>query len=343
MDPITQGALGASAAQLFQNRVFYAKAWFFGMLGGLLADADIFIRSSTDPLVALEYHRHFTHSFIFIPIGGFIAALPFIFRAKYSKNKTKIIMAATFGYATHAILDAFTTYGTMLYWPFSYEKVAWDAISVVDPLFTIPLIIGVMIANRRRSRLIILITLLHCSAYMVFGLVQKNRVSNVLMKIIVERGHKPEKLRIMPSLGSNILWRSVYTYAGKIYADRFRVNWLGKTWYKKGYSIKKVESFAKENSLISENKEAVRYLKFFRFFTNDWLGEVERNNEVVEIADARYSTSNHEFKSIFGFKIWYRRKKRTVEIIEPSRDNQKEMLGKLLELTFKGSADYKAM
>jgi len=41
---------------------------------GLLADSDVLIHSSSDPLLTIEYHRHFTHSVFFVPIGVLLAA-----------------------------------------------------------------------------------------------------------------------------------------------------------------------------------------------------------------------------------------------------------------------------
>jgi membrane-bound metal-dependent hydrolase YbcI (DUF457 family) len=60
--------------------------------------------------------------------------------------------AATAGYATHGLLDASTTYGTLFFWPFTDMRVAWNAISIVDPLFTLVLLLGVALAVWRKAR-----------------------------------------------------------------------------------------------------------------------------------------------------------------------------------------------
>ena len=67
MDPFTQGIVGTTVAQSGSKRDTLIIASVIGLLAGLAADLDIFIRSSTDPLLFLEYHRHFTHSIFFIP------------------------------------------------------------------------------------------------------------------------------------------------------------------------------------------------------------------------------------------------------------------------------------
>ncbi|MCA9658972.1 MAG: metal-dependent hydrolase, partial [Myxococcales bacterium] len=61
MDAITQGVLGAAAAQAALSDRLGRRVWLYGALGGWAPDLDVFIRSSIDPTVAIEYHRNFTH------------------------------------------------------------------------------------------------------------------------------------------------------------------------------------------------------------------------------------------------------------------------------------------
>ena len=62
MDPISQGTVGAAFAQSTANKRNIAKVGVVGFLAGLAPDLDVLIRSSTDPVLFLEYHRQFTHS-----------------------------------------------------------------------------------------------------------------------------------------------------------------------------------------------------------------------------------------------------------------------------------------
>ena len=71
------------------------RAWLYGCVGGLAPDLDVFIRSSADPLVALEYHRHFTHSLLFIPIGGTLVGLPWALRPRHRARAAAVIAATT--------------------------------------------------------------------------------------------------------------------------------------------------------------------------------------------------------------------------------------------------------
>ena len=75
MDPVSQGVLGASAALAVSRRRETIVAVLCGVLSGMAPDLDALIRSDGDPLLYLEYHRQFTHSLVFIPIGGLLCAL----------------------------------------------------------------------------------------------------------------------------------------------------------------------------------------------------------------------------------------------------------------------------
>ena len=75
MDPISQGALGAAFSQATAKKEKLRAAALLGCLAGMSADLDVFINSSTDPLLFLEYHRHFTHALLFIPFGAAIVTL----------------------------------------------------------------------------------------------------------------------------------------------------------------------------------------------------------------------------------------------------------------------------
>jgi inner membrane protein len=139
VDILTQGLLGAVFAQVIANKEEKKLASIAGAAAGLLADADILIRSSSDPLLTLEYHRHFSHSLFFIPFGAAIAMLLLwpLMRRRLSLRRLYIFCLA--GYSLSGLLDACTSYGTYLFWPLSNERVALNIISIVDPIFTLSL------------------------------------------------------------------------------------------------------------------------------------------------------------------------------------------------------------
>ena len=137
MDPVSQAAIGASFSQSITKNTNIKIATFLGCVAGMAPDLDVLISSKTDPLLFLEFHRQFTHSLFFIPIGSLIVAAFFypIFK-RYCSFKAGYLYCFL-GYASHGLLDACTTYGTQLFWPLSSSRHAWNNISIIDPLFTL--------------------------------------------------------------------------------------------------------------------------------------------------------------------------------------------------------------
>lgn len=88
MDPVSQGLVGAVLPQSHSNKREIRKATIIGLVSGMMADLDVLIRSTTEPLIFIDYHRQFTHSIIFIPIGRFISALIFwlLFKKSWFKK-----------------------------------------------------------------------------------------------------------------------------------------------------------------------------------------------------------------------------------------------------------------
>ncbi len=149
MDPLSQGVLGASLSQSLSRKKQIVVAGILGLLAGMSPDLDVLIRSHDDPLLFLEFHRQFTHSLFFIPIGSLICAWvlhPLIAKRRGLSFKQSWLYC-TLGYSTHALLDSCTSYGTQLLWPFTNERYAWSTVSVIDPIYTLPILILVVFGN----------------------------------------------------------------------------------------------------------------------------------------------------------------------------------------------------
>jgi inner membrane protein len=74
LDLLTQGLLGGVMALTATKKTEARSASVVGFAAAILADADVFISASNDPLLNLEFHRHFSHALIFIPVGALIAS-----------------------------------------------------------------------------------------------------------------------------------------------------------------------------------------------------------------------------------------------------------------------------
>ena len=219
MDPLSQGTVGAAFAQSVANKNNIFKIGFIGFLAGLTPDLDVLIKSSTDPILSLEYHRQFTHSLFFIPFGSLIFALLIFPFVKSSLSLKTVYFASLLGYATHGLLDACTSFGTQLYWPFSNERVSWNNISIVDPLFTIPLLIFLGIALKTKKKIFSFFGIGWIIFYLSIGFVQYERALSTAIELATLRGHSAERLTLKPSFGNLILWKSIYRHKETFYVD----------------------------------------------------------------------------------------------------------------------------
>lgn len=325
MDPISQGVLGASAStSLVKKPGQLVSAAVLGWLGGMAADLDVLIRSSEDPLLFLEYHRQFTHSLIFIPIGGAICGLllhALIFRRKLRLRES--IFFATLGYATHGLLDACTTYGTVLLWPFSNMRVAWNNVSIIDPLFTIPLLVLVGLSIARRRVFFGRLALGYAVFYLLLGVVQRERAETLGYELAHSRGHQPRRLEAKPSFANLILWKIVYETESRYHVDAVRVA-AGKRVYP-GESIAKLDVKADFPWLDPKSTQA-RDIERFRWFSNDYLAvDPSRPHRVIDI---RYSMIPNEINSLWGIKLDPKRPEKHVEYTI-SRERSSEMAKRL--------------
>jgi inner membrane protein len=273
MDSITQGVLGAAAAQAVLKRRLPQGVGWIGALGGLLADADVFIQSSSDPTVGWLFHRHFTHSLFFIPIGGLIAALPFLWLKRFRHDRTAVIWAAIIGYATHAPLDWLTSYGTQLLWPFSNQRFALDWIGIIDPIYTVLLAIGLYLTARTTQPRFVRRAFLLATLYLCFGGWQHYRAWGVQQDIAARRGHQIAHARVMPAPGSLLMWRSVYTFDGQMSVDGIRVPWFGGAQVAQG-GVADVVTFSDLPATAQANAETKRRFEIFQWFADGLIAPI---------------------------------------------------------------------
>jgi inner membrane protein len=297
MDPLSQGTVGAALAQSSASKKNIFKISVIGFLAGLAPDLDVLIQSSTDPILSLEYHRQFSHSLFFIPFGALIVALLIFPLVKKSMNLKTVYIASLLGYATHGLLDACTSYGTLLFWPFSNERVTWNNISIIDPLFTIPALILAVTAIKTKKRIFSFFSIGWIIFYLSLGLVQYERALSAANDLAESRGHNPERLTLKPSFGNLILWKSIYQHEQTFYVDAIRT--VRSSTVCLGESIEIFDYQQHLSSLDKESQQA-RDVERFRWFSQDYLGFDDEKNLVT---DVRYSMLPNQIQPMWGLVI----------------------------------------
>jgi len=298
MDPLSQATIGAAAAQSVIKKADIARIGIIGALAGMAPDLDVLIQSSTDPLLQLEYHRQFTHSLVFIPIGAAICAVVFWPFVKRHISFKAVWFAAVAGYATHGLLDACTTYGTLLLWPFSDARIAWNTISVVDPLFTLPLLGFVIAAGVKKSQFMGRLGMAWVAFYLSIGVIQEERALAAGEALAVQRGHTPAVVSAKPSFGNLLLWKTVYEYDDQFWVDAVRA--AGSVTIIEGDHVKRLDLSA-AFPWLDRNSQQARDVERFRWFSNDYLAV--DGNDTFLIVDMRYSHLPNEIKGLWGIRL----------------------------------------
>lgn len=301
MDPVTQGVLGASLAQAsVRNKKQTAIAGLFGLLAAMTPDLDVLIRSGNDPLLFLEYHRHFTHSLAFIPFGGLLcgALLYFLLGKRWGVSFYLSVLYASLGYATHALLDACTSYGTQLFWPFSNIRIAWNTMSIIDPIYTLPIIIGVIFAAIKKQPRTAKIVFIWALVYPCIGLIQHNRAITLGMEIATSRGHQPLRIDAKPSFANIILWKVIYETPKYYYVDAVRVLKSSKIY--QGERIEKL-NIKKDFYWLNPESQQAKDIERFRWFSNGYIAQDPHNPD--RIVDVRYSFVPNQISALWGIQL----------------------------------------
>lgn len=330
MDPLSQAVVGANLSQCFAKKENFKVASIAGILGGVLPDIDVLISSSVDPMLALQFHRHFTHSLLMVPV----LALPVTFVVWFFNKKRvplkEVYFYALLGVLTHGLLDACTSYGTQLLWPFTNLRVAWNNIAIIDPLFTIPALFGIIFADQKRMRKIAHITFFYMIAYLLFGVYQREAATVTAQTLASQRGHNYIRIEAKPAIGSLALWRTLYETPEQVfYVDAVNtLPFLGAKIYE-GSSAEKW-TIEKATPAIPKDSVLAYDIERFHWFSDDYL--YKYGDYPAVIGDLRYATIPNSLEPLWGIVFDAKSPDKHVDLEyfrtldDPTRDTFADML-----------------
>jgi len=182
-----------------------------------------------DKFEMLSIHRGFSHSIVFSIIGAFLIAYV-LQRIKWTKlvSYQRLWIFAWLALFTHMLLDTFTAYGTQLFLPFSDWRVGFDSINVVDPVYTVPLLTGLIcslfIFKNKPSRAVYNhIGIVISTLYLLGTLGVKNHVEEHFKTELAEQNINYHSLLTMPVGIANINWYGVAKTSEGLYMQKYSV------------------------------------------------------------------------------------------------------------------------
>ncbi|TVQ71322.1 MAG: metal-dependent hydrolase [Balneolaceae bacterium] len=298
MDPITHGLAGAAAAQSLAGKEKHRPAAFTAFVAALLPDLEFFIHAPSDPLFNIEVHRQFTHSFVFIPAGALITAALLWWFLRRHLTFRELFLFSALGFATHGLMDAVTSYGTELLWPFSDTRFAWNIVPIVDPLLTTVMAVLAGAAFWYRSRLFGWLFMGWLLLYLTAGFVQRERGRSVMEEHAALRGHTIEQLVVKPTIGNLILWRSTYISGDTVHVDAVRSGLFSPPHIYTGDAAPLI--IPEQDFAAWEGTTLYDDILRFRRFSDGYL--IRHPDKPDIIGDARYSMIPNGLTPLWGIR-----------------------------------------
>ena len=227
MDSLTQFTLGAVIGQIVAGRQLGIKAWIIGGLLGTIPDLDVFIGPLLyeDPIKADLFHRTVTHSFFYqILATPFVAYLLHTIRPLIKRSYLWWILIVFLAFATHSLIDIGTAYGTVAFLPFSPHAISTHNMSIIDPIYTLPLLFGLILSwigkNKSRGRKALWTGTIISTLYRGASFAIKYQVRDTLTHNLPEFSHQAT-LYETPEIGNTIVWKGILETEDAYYLTRY--------------------------------------------------------------------------------------------------------------------------
>lgn len=301
MDSLTQILLGAAVGEAVLGRKIGNKAILWGAIAGTIPDLDILSKYFTDTVSALEIHRGLTHSLFFVlifsPVMAWLMGKIYKFKEASFKEWTLFYFLILI---THPLLDAHTTWGTKFFWPLDI-RLAYQNIFVVDPLYTLPLLICIIAVlfykrtNFKRKR-INQIGLIISSLYLVLTLILQQVSTSVFSKNLEEQQIEYKDFTVRPTPLNSILWA-----ANVETDDAFLIGYYSLLDTDKNI---KFTSYPKNHELLGDLSNHPKVKRLIAI--NEYWYTITKENDNLYLNDLRFglfSMKPNENRFVFSFLL----------------------------------------
>ena len=324
MDSLTQIVLGAAVGEAVLGKKVGNKAMLYGAIAGTIPDFDTFASHFTDTVTALEIHRGFTHSIVFsvvfAPIFGWLVS-----RWEKTASWKNWSWLFFWGFLTHPLLDAHTTWGTQLFWPLDL-RLAYKNIFVIDPLYTLPFLVFVILAMRKKRtspkrRKLNNLGLIISSAYMLLTLFLKGITYQKFTDALQQQNILYSEIETKPSPFNTILWtanvdtKDAYLIGHYSFFDAKPIHFT---------------SYRKNHEWLEDLKDEENVQRLIKI-TKGWY-TITKENEKLYLNDLRFGLLGFSPSAKnFTFSFQLEKKNGEVIITEKEKDTRdaKKLLGEL--------------
>jgi len=214
MDSLTQLTFGAACGEAVLGKKIGRKALVWGAVLGTLPDLDVFIPLG-GPVNDFVYHRGFSHSIILLAIlSPMIAWLIVKLHPDTKRYYGRWVLLSFLVLEASVLLDLLTIYGTQIFWPFNTTPMAVPILFIIDPLFTLPVLIGVLSALMFKDRRgfghrLNMIGLVLSLAYLIWAFSAAEIVERRVTEKLARQQVSYSQFISSPAPFNTLLWRVV--------------------------------------------------------------------------------------------------------------------------------------
>lgn len=216
MDSLSQLVLGASVAAFIAPAGQRRRALLVGAALGTLPDLDVLIRYG-DPIRDFTMHRGFSHSLLVLPFVASALWMLWLAASPAARPyRWRWLAAFQLALLTHPLLDALTVYGTQILWPLATPPVMVGSMFIIDPAYTIWLLVGVLAAWRLREHpragFWLGFGLAASSAYLGWSLYVQRHIAEAIAADQAKRDMHEARVLLVPAPLTTLAWRIVVMY-----------------------------------------------------------------------------------------------------------------------------------
>ena len=294
MDSVTQVLLGASVGvAVMGRRTALWKSALWGGVAGLLPDLDVLIDHG-DPILNMIRHRAESHALLLLTLFAFPMAWLVSRVHRQPQLYARWWWAIMLALVTHPLLDLMTIYGTQVFQPFTDEAYGLGSIFIVDPVYSLPLLVGVIAAlrvkNPDRALRINAWALTFSTAYLAWSALAQATVTQHARESLRAQGLPAQHLMVTPTPFNSVLWRVV-----AMDGEQFHEGYYS---FMDGDRAIRFVAHARGGALAAENAQHPQLQRLSRF--TDGFFKIQSDNGRLVVTDLRMG---QEPAYVFSFDI----------------------------------------
>lgn len=287
MDPITHITAGALVGQSLRKTTQGRGVLWFAMAAAWAPDVDN-AAGFLSPEFYLLYHRGITHSLV----GGIGVALLLAAMYRLFDRKSSFWVNTAIAYGCvlfHIYLDVITSYGTMIFSPFTDERYSLHSVFIIDPFLTVIALIFLIasfMSKKRRATIAVVGVL-----WMVLYPMANYSMAKTLEQSIIAHSNGKQtpytKIEVTADILTPLYWKVVTESNGE-YTISYTTLWRSK----KSSTVEQfpvadpemMKKFGRKASMFS----TYQWFSLYPFMKNDSIEGETR----ITIGDLRFYSVN---------------------------------------------------